>query len=297
MNNYFNFKSYERKYSFVRYLKTLALYVSFSLFLYGCSDSQAPEDKEKDVMSNISLISESTIKELRTIQNIKIMFAHHSVGENILDGLQDIATEAGIDVNVVSINNAMSMEKHKFVDFKPGKNTQPETKIDGFVNKIQKLGTEYVPDIAFMKFCFIDFSPETDVDTLFTYYKNNIIALKKKRPEITFVHITVPLMTKPENIKTWIKRFFGQEVWIDASNVKRAKFNELLFKSFADDPIFDLAKIESTHLDGSREEFLYNGKTYYSLISKYTNDGSHLNKLGQRLVATKFIHFLANSLM
>ncbi len=291
---YIRYRFVEQKYNFIQYLKILFLGISISLFLYGCNDNRVSENKEIVEMNNVPSISESTKKELRVIQNKKIIFAHHSVGKNILDGLHDITMAAGVEIYVESINNSISMDKLRFVDFKPGKNTQPKTKIDGFVKKIEELGPGYVPDIAFMKFCFIDFAPETDVETLFTYYKNNIMVLKKKRPEITFAHITVPLMEKPDNIKSWVKRLLGREVWIDASNVKRAKFNKLLFKSFAADPIFDLAKVESTYLDGRREEFLYNGKKYSSLISEYTNDGSHLNKLGQRVAAKEFIHFLAS---
>ena len=276
MNIYFIFRSEGRKYNFVQHLKTLVLAMGLSLFLHGCNDSWGNENMGTTEINNIPPISESIKKQLRAIQKRKIVFGHHSVGKNILDGLRDLSTKAGVEINVVSINNNMSKDKLKFVDFYPGRNEQPKTKVDGFVNKIQELDPDYVPDIAFMKFCYIDILPKTDVETLFTYYKNNIIELKNKKPGITFLHFTAPLTSHSK-----------------ASNVNRAKFNELLLKSFSADSIFDLAKVESTYLDGSREEFLYNGNTYYSLIPEYTTDGGHLNKFGRYIVATELVSFLS----
>ena len=149
---------------------------------------------------------------------------------------------------------------------------------------------------SFMKFCYVDFLKETDVDDVFTHYKKNIIILKNKRPDIKFVHFTVPLMKRSDEIKAKIMRLLGRDHWIDITNVKRAKFNELLLNTFSNDPVFDIAKIESTRLNGDRQEFLYNDKKYNSLVPEYTDDGGHLNKLGQRVVAKEFIQFLAKSL-
>ena len=47
-----------------------------------------------------------------------------------------------------------------------------------------------------MKFCYVDFLKETDVNDVFTHYKKNLIILKNKRPDIKFVHFTVPLMKR-----------------------------------------------------------------------------------------------------
>lgn len=296
MNVYFIYSSGKRKFNYIRYLKKLILGMSISLFLYGCNNNWADENKEVIEMDNIFSVSETTKKELRAIQNKKIIFAHHSVGKNIIDGLNDISVEAGVNINITSINNITSKSNLKFVDFNPGRNTQPKTKIDGFVKKIQTLSPYYTPDIAFIKFCYIDFLKSTDVDDVFTYYKENILILKNKRPDIKFVHFTVPLMRRSNDIKAELMRLIGREHWIDITNVKRAKFNELLLNTFSNDHIFDIAMIESTRLNGDREEFLFKDKKYNSMVPEFTDDGGHLNKLGQRVVANKLIHFLADSL-
>ncbi|BBO88548.1 hypothetical protein DSCOOX_17280 [Desulfosarcina ovata subsp. ovata] len=47
-------------------------------------------------------------------------------------------------------------------------------------------------------------------------------------------------------------------------NRKRTEYNELLIKEFqGKDPILDIAKIESTFHNGTRESFEVDGNTYY----------------------------------
>ena len=274
----------------------LLICISFAILLHGCNESVNSNSKAVKMNDGTLEITETTRQALMKIKNHRILFAHHSVGGNILTGLKNIAKESGVDFKVDRISTTPLTSRNKFVDLIPGKNTQPKTKIDGFVDKLGNLGSEYVPDIAFMKFCYVDFLKETDVDDVFTHYKKNIIMLKNKRPDIKFVHFSVPLMKRSDDIKAKMMRLVGRDHWIDITNVKRAKFNQLLFKTFSNVPIFDIAKIESTHPDGHREEFLFNGKTYNSMVPEYTDDGGHLNELGQRIVAKEFIHFLADSL-
>jgi lysophospholipase L1-like esterase len=76
-------------------------------------------------------------------------------------------------------------------------------------------------------------------------------------------------------------------------NKKRQEFNERLRARYnANNQLFDIAEIESTLPDGSREKFILDGEEYYSLYSEYTNDGGHLNKEGQLRVAQAFLYFL-----
>ncbi|MCK5076580.1 MAG: hypothetical protein KAR38_09400, partial [Calditrichia bacterium] len=73
------------------------------------------------------------------------------------------------------------------------------------------------------------------------------------------------------------------------------EYNELLKETFKDEPVFNLAKVESTYPDGSRESFTQNGKTYYSLIRNYTYDGGHLNELGRQIAAKELMKVLAEA--
>ena len=43
-----------------------------------------------------------------------------------------------------------------FIDSTGGKNAYPKSKVDSFAAQIKELNNELVPDVAFMKFCFVD---------------------------------------------------------------------------------------------------------------------------------------------
>jgi hypothetical protein len=178
------------------------------------------------------------------------------------------------------------------IEFEGGKNGDPEGKIDAFAATIRG-ESRLKPDLAFMKFCFVDFNPRTNVDELFNYYRKTIDELKKEHPEIRFAHITVPLTERPTGLKWRIFRLIGKEVWEDEANVKRAEFDRLLKESFGADPVFDLSRIEATTPDGHLTTFEERGQSYLSLYPGYTEDGGHLNTLGQQVAGKAFIHFMA----
>ena len=273
------------------FLKIIILCVSFPLFLYGCNDENTHKNKEVTEMKNIPLISESTKEALLKIRDKKIVFGHHSVGKNILDGLNNVAKEAGVELNFSSINNT-SENKINFIGFYPGKNTFPKSKVDDFVKRIQNINADHSPDIALMKFCYIDINTKTNVEEMFRYYKEKIDKLKKDKPKIILAHFTVPLVARSNTLKTKIKQFLGMQIWQEASNIKRNEFNKLVYKAFNKNLIFDIARIESTRLDGSREQFNKDGKIYYQMLPEYTIDGGHLNRLGKRIAAIEMVSFL-----
>jgi hypothetical protein len=147
-----------------------------------------------------------------------------------------------------------------------------------------------------MKFCYVDFNPYTDVDALFAYYRETMEALKREHPEVTFAHVTVPLVVRPMDLKERFNRLIGRDVWEDTANTKRFEYNQRLLKEYGSEPIFDLAKAESTRPDGSRETFEYKGRSYFALTPDYTDDDGHLNAAGQGAVAPEMIRFLATTL-
>ena len=261
--------------------------------MVGCDKSPNPDNKAAVMNSTNMLISEKTRNALESTKNKSIIFLHHSVGGNILTGLQELAKESGVGIKIQRVRNAPISNDKVIINITGGKNGQPKTKVDSFVEQIKGLNSNVVPDIAFMKFCFVDFNPSTDVEELFSYYQKNIESLMKNRPDITFAHLTVPLYERPHSIKDKIKRLIGRYVWEDSSNIKRAEFNKLLFEAFPKDLIFDIARVESTLPDGTRSSFEKDGNTYYSLASEYTNDGGHLNVLGQRRAAIGIAEFIA----
>ena len=119
-------------------------------------------------------------------------------------------------------------------------------------------------NIAFFKFCFADIKAETAIQEIFSDYNFVMSKLKAQFPETTFIHITVPLQTTKTTLKTWVKKLTRKEfIWEYDHNVARNEFNELLRKKYqGKEPVFDLAKIESTLSDGTESSFTRNRKIY-----------------------------------
>lgn len=236
-----------------------------------------------------------TARDLESVRQSRILFSHHSVGRNLLEGLQKYNKQAGGGpLNVVGLEQAKGSNTPSLIEVSGGQNQDPKSKVDFFRGLFAE--GQPRPQLAFMKFCYVDFNPQTDVDALFAYYRVAMDALKKEHPDITFAHVTVPLVVRPMELKERMYRLIGKEVWEDTANAKRDAFNQRLMKEYAQDPIFDLARVESTRPDGSRETFELEGQTYYSLAPQYTNDDGHLNEAGQAATAPEMVRFLASAL-
>jgi hypothetical protein len=140
----------------------------------------------------------------------------------------------------------------------------------------------------------VDIMSETNITSLFKTYQATYDSLKSSYPHIQFVHVTVPLSVKPHGTKQFIKTLIGRKT-VDVENIHRNMFNEILKRTYRDDPIFDLAEAESTYPDGTRESFEHEGKLYYALIGDYTDDGGHLNETGRKTAAEQLIDVLATA--
>jgi len=220
----------------------------------------------------------------------RVFFLHQSVGGNLLDGVGVLARDTGREFSLTDLDHPTAGS--------PGSNWihawggyDPPKRIDKFIS-IMRSGLK--TDLAFVKFCYLDFGPDADVADLFAQYQRAITMLKQERPDVRFAHVTAPLRARSYGIKSLIKRLIGRDR-DDLANVKRADFNKRLLEAFPSDPIFDLALRESTRPDGTRETFEYKGQVYYSLVPGYTSDGGHLNERAQRALAAELIRFIAQA--
>lgn len=224
----------------------------------------------------------------------KIYFAHQSVGKNVLHGIELLAPDR-IE-QIISLQDKVVTDNlpAAFYHSRVGSNSDLKSKIDEFSQTIE-FTFDGKLDIAFVKLCYLDIVAGSDIESLFTYYKKNLAALRKNYPAITFIHFTVPLMVENATWKTQIKKILGQDhLWEYADNIKRNQYNRMLLNEYqGKEPLFDLAKIESTYPDGEREAFTFKGKTYYALIKDYSSDGAHLNDQGSKRVAAALLKFLA----
>jgi hypothetical protein len=250
---------------------------------------------ENESKSNV--MTKQLAADMAVVRQGKILFSHHSVGANIIMGVKQldaIIPEEG-RLHFVTLENAATSKGPALIDISGGRNGEPKTKIDFFIATIRDK-IRLKPDLAFMKLCFVDFNPQTNVDDLFGYYRSAFDALMREYPEIRFMHVTVPLTTRPTGLKWNLFRLIGREVWEDMANIKRAEFNRRLKESFGADTVFDLARIEATAPNGQLTTFEQGGQSYFSLYPGYTDDGGHLNTLGQQIVGAEAIRFMADGL-
>lgn len=224
----------------------------------------------------------------------RIFFGHQSVGVDILDGIADIQVELPA-IGLVRTAGGPDAQPGKpgLMESPIGSNTDPESKIRDFVEKLRQAGPGGA-DIALMKFCYVDVFAGVDVDKLFTIYKQAMANVQQALPKTTIVHCTVPLTASRSGWRSRLKRLLGKVPQDDDDDRARHRFNERLRAEYGGkQPMFDLAAAESTLPDGSRTECMVDGEPIPCLAACYTHDGGHLNATGRRAVARELLGVLA----
>jgi hypothetical protein len=228
----------------------------------------------------------------------KIYFGHQSVGFNIIDGIQDLKKDyPKIKLNIVETSDPKDFNAGIFGHSRVGKNKEPDSKTADFLGFLEN-GIAKQADAAALKFCYVDVTADTDVQKVFDGYVQTTDALKAKYPNLKLIHFTVPLKTINTSWKTWLKKTMGKtDIWEYTENVKKNQYNDLMIAKYkGKEPVVDIAAIESTKPDGSRNTYDYDGKTYYVMVPEYTYDGGHLNEDGRKRVAAAFLVTLVNEI-
>ena len=243
--------------------------------------------------STPNLVGRVPAEDWSRLAALRVAFGHQSVGYDMLAGVADIARDVpAARLNVVEAATVPATPG--IVHFRAGKNELPMTKIDDFVRFVDAANAA-PPDIAMLKFCYIDANANTNMKQVFTHYRDSLAALRARHPQTTFVHLTMPLRTIQTGWKVSLKNIIGRPIGGYAEGAMRQEYNALLRAEYSGkEPVFDLAEIESTRADGSRISFTDAGVTGYGLAPEYTYDGGHLNEVGRRLVAEKFLVLLAD---
>jgi hypothetical protein len=228
--------------------------------------------------------------ELQKIARSRIYFAHQSVGANLIDGLRELAGQEGVALRIAEMPQASGVGPATFGHTFVPQNGEPLKKLENFR---AALGSASV-DIALLKFCYVDINADTDVKALFARYQETIAELRAKNPRTTFVHVTLPLTEVQTGPKALAKRMLGRAPYGTIENVRREQYNALLREAYAGrEPIFDLARIESTAPDGTAVRVTWQGQVAPAMSPAYTDDGGHLNAMGRLRAARELIAVLA----
>ena len=235
----------------------------------------------------------------QNLSKYKYYFGHQSVGYNIIDGINDIMQEIPqAPIQIVDTKNPAMLKEGVLAHSSIGQNTDPVSKLVDFAKTMEN-GIGDKADYAFMKFCYVDFSTDTDVKKVFDEYKKTHDELKRKYPGTTFIHVTTPLTSKRSDLKTVtkniIKRVIGRPVRTYKDNIKRNEFNEMVREEYNNNGlVFDLAKIEATYPNGKMLTITKNGTTFPNMIPAYTYDGGHLNETGRKRLAEQLLIYMAS---
>lgn len=227
-------------------------------------------------------------EQLEEAKDLRVFFAHQSVGRDILAGLPDVYEAQGLTApDVVDVADAGAQDR--LVHANVGENGDPMGKIEEF-DRLVRGGLGDSRDVAMLKLCYTDIRSDTDVEAVFTAYRDTVAALQADYPDVDFVAATVPLTIRRSavgTIKEWVGRGdrYGPE-----HNLARERFNTLMRAEYGDeDRLFDVAAVQSTDADGRRETGSYDGQTYYSLDRSLAKDPGHPNEAGAAASASAML--------
>jgi hypothetical protein len=242
--------------------------------------------------SPLASLSDVTPAQWRALAERRVFFGHQSVGANVMAGVAEIlAANPQIRLTVHESKDVNAGSEPAIYHANVGRNFYPLEKSDEFAEIAARA---LAPgDVGMVKYCFVDVEREVDPDSLFLAYRTRIADLRRQNPGLTVVHFTMPLTTVETEAGYWKNRLLGRVTFRDL-NVARNRYNELLLQTYGgQEPVFDIAALESRRPDGSRAYFRKGGKTVYAMAEESTSDGGHLNEGARRMVAEQFLIFLA----
>ena len=91
-----------------------------------------------------------------------------------------------------------------------------------------------------------------------------------------------------------MKSLLGRPLGGVAENARREAYNALLRQAYQGrEPVFDLARVESTRPGGGAVTASWDGRPVAALAPELTDDGGHLNAEGRRRAARALLDVLA----
>ncbi len=260
-------------------------FIATLVWLISCTGEQVKDSTTRSDLAGTGSDSIPSASWAR-LADARIYFGHQSVGGNVLEGLRDLSADrTGSELKIIR-SRERSSSGPALVEYTIGENGRPESKMKDFAASLQEIDDKAAA-IAIFKYCYLDITPETNVELLFANHRKALQQMRARHPNLTFVHVTAPLTRLEAGPRFMVKRLLGKPTTRDA-NAKRNRFNAMLRKQYAGEPLFDLAKIESTSPDGSRSFFNDGSGVVYTLAPELTDDGGHLNATGRRAAAREF---------
>ncbi|HOW84909.1 MAG TPA: hypothetical protein P5119_06095 [Candidatus Aminicenantes bacterium] len=223
----------------------------------------------------------------------KIFFGHHSVGRNILSGLEDVMrAEPSVRLVLRETSDPRDFGGPVFAHATVGRNGDPAGKIDEF-RRLLDGGLGQAADIAFFKLCFVDVGRASDIDAILDHYDRTLAGLGARYPGLRIIPVTVPLTNQARGIKARIKRLLGRGPAVRADNARRNALNRRIRERYGA-AVWDLAGAEAGAGAGPEAASDGEGESLALLNPAFTTDGGHLNAVGRQVVAIDLLLHLAS---
>jgi len=225
---------------------------------------------------------------IQAASNLRLLFRHASVGQNINDGLDCMMNnfekrphrcDRDVPPGEISFDNKYDRSNWTFEFHRPppGQNPGWWNKVNFFVERIDNLSPNETYDVASFKFGYVDAVPGSNiVDEFFSSESDNDLsgiqdleALEARHPDMTFVLWSLCLA---RSVGTAESDNFNQKLrdYVNANGKI----------------LMDIADIQSHRPDGS-PCIDNNGQGHEALCQEYTQEvnGGHLNARGQQRMA------------
>lgn len=283
--------NFERQTLVRRALRALPLAGLLAVLALAGGCAPQPPSQESVEMAAYHDVPDSAWAALR---GKRIWFGHQSVGGNIMQGVTELVA-ADPRLGLAIAEGAPPESGAAFTHALVGKNGDPGLKTSEFARVLED-GAGARVDIAFHKYCYADVFDTTDAERVFANYRDTMARLKQEYPNVVFVHVTAPLTRVQAGPVATLKKLLGKAPGRYPSNIVRERYNQLLRAEYAGrEPVFDLAAVESTRPDGSRETIALGSRKGFALYPGWTDDGSHLNAAGRRRAAEALLAVLAGA--
>ena len=223
------------------------------------------------------------VEALQALSTKRQLFAHQSVGANILyghggsgglDRILDDHPTGGVAI-VHEPASISELPRGRWADTAVGVNGDPIGKIDDFDHQVRTRFAGQVDFVAF-KLCFADFGESTDVAPIWARYQTVLDALEHDFPG-RIIHWTVPLMPDVTDV--------------GGNTARELLSSHIRTKYGPTGRVFDLADLEA-HDAGGAPVALGGVR---ALALDWSADGAfdgHLNDAGAAMVARAYIELM-----
>ena len=230
---------------------------------------------------------------------VRVLFAHQSIGQDIVRGVPEVFKSARLKAPQVQLwSRARNSRGPVLATATIGQNGDPRSKLRAFASLVNNAPRNSV-DVALMAFNYQDISADTDVEGVFQIYTETMDSLETANPDISFLYATVPVTTanswrSVDQSKVQGLVDVSQPVWQD--NIARERFNSLLRQEYrATGRLFDVAALQA-RLGGTKVSAKeHEGQWYFVMNPGLSTDGRRLNTNGSRQLARALMLFVEAS--